>query len=83
MFLWASLGMMKALKENFREFYDVYRKLLWAATLVLTIPLPLRTLFDLLKEWKWWFELTSTGDGAVSVYNFFFFLFTTYLPIIF
>lgn len=74
---------MKALKENFREFYDVYRKLLWAATLVLTIPLPLRTLFDLLKEWEWWNTLTNTGDGAVSVYNFFFFLFTTYLPIIF
>jgi hypothetical protein len=75
--------MIKALKENFKEFYDSYRKLLIAATCVLTIPLPLRTLFDLLKEWDAWYNLTNSGDGAVSTYNFFFFLFTTYLPIIF
>jgi hypothetical protein len=57
--------------------------MIWTATLVLTIPLPLRTIFDILKLWDKFEEVAGFGDGSIAVYNFCIFLSTTYLPIIF
>lgn len=82
-FLWASLAMIKALKANFSDFYETYSRMIWTATLVLTIPLPLRTIFDILKLWDKFEEVAGKGDGSIAVYNFCIFLSTTYLPIIF
>jgi hypothetical protein len=40
--------LIHALKRNFMEFYVQYRKLLWTATLLLTLPLSFRGILDLL-----------------------------------
>jgi len=82
-FLWASVGMMNALKLNFKDFYNSYRKLLWTATIVQTAPLFMRTFIILLNQWPAFQKAVDEGDGTIAVYNFFFFLLTTYLPIIF
>lgn len=57
-FFWASYSLIGTLKSKYNEFYISYRRLLWTATIVLTVPLPLRTLLDLMKNWTWWTDIT-------------------------
>ena len=81
-FLWASLAMIKALKANFSDCYETYSRMIWTATLVFTIPLPLRTIFDILKFVDKFDEVDGKGNVSIGVYNFCILVSTKYLTII-
>lgn len=76
--------MIQALKIHFKRFYLQFKCILWAATILLTLPLTFRSIFDFTRlsdkvqksEQGW-------NDFNVALYNLFVFLLTTYLPILF
>jgi hypothetical protein len=80
-FVYTSIRMISALKQNFNEFYSEYRSLLLTATLLLTVPLCLRCMVQITKglmrhEFR-------NPNAFWSIYNVVYFLTSTYLPILF
>ena len=83
-FLFVGLGfvLLTKLKRHAPAFYGEHRCLMIWATILLTVPLTFRAVFDFIKlvkpEFLTWVNEDYTRN---AVYNFFFFLLTTYLPI--
>jgi uncharacterized membrane protein len=83
-FIFIVLGivLLTKLKRHFPKFYCQYRRLMITATVLLTVPLTFRAVFDGIKiispDFMAWVDLNYTRN---AIYNFFFFLLTTYLPI--
>lgn len=82
-FLATAVTLLKALSEHFGQFYIKFRKMLITVTVLMTIPLAFRTILDGLKatipSWLAWIDANNLNN---ALYNFFFFLLTTYLPIV-
>ena len=82
-FLATAVTLLKALSEHFGQFYIKFRKMLITVTVLMTIPLAFRTILDGLKatipSWLAWIDANDLNN---ALYNFFFFLLTTYLPIV-
>lgn len=84
-FLFIVLGivLLTKLKRHFPKFYSEHRCLMITATVFLTVPLTFRAVFDTIKvispDFMAWVDLNYTRN---AIYNFFFFLLTTYMPII-
>ena len=84
-FLFIILGivLLTKLKRHFPKFYSEHRCLMVTATLLLTVPLTFRAIFDGIKlispEFLEWVDQDYERN---AIYNFLFFLLTTYMPII-
>jgi hypothetical protein len=87
-FLTSGLMLISLLKSNFGSFYQSQKKQLWAATIILSVTLLIRSLLDLLR-----FFDSSGLDDAINesdelntifapLYESFFFLFSDLLPIL-
>ena len=74
--------LLTKLKRHVPAFYGEHRCLMIWATILLTVPLTFRAVFDFIKlvkpEFLTWVDEDYTRN---ALYNFFFFLLTTYLPI--
>lgn len=71
------------LKKDFELFYKEFRVFMLIATYLLTVPLTFRAIFDGIKIiFPESMEYINRSYLRNSIYNLFFFLFTTYLPII-
>lgn len=84
--MFTSYRMIKALKMYFEEFYIAYKCYIWTAATLLTVPLSFRSIFDCIQGRlneanvrQFWRDHPS----ELATYNIFFFIFTTYLPIVF
>jgi len=82
-FFIVGVRLISALKRSFVEFYVQYRKLLWTATILLALPLSFRGIADFLLQISAIKKALNTKPWASALYNLFFFLLTTYLPILF
>ena len=82
-FLTTSTILLRALAKHFTKFYLKYRCMLVTVTVLMTVPLAFRAILDGLKAalpgWADWIDSSKLIN---SVYNFLFFLLTTYLPIV-
>jgi hypothetical protein len=82
-FLTAAICLLNALSKFFSQFYLKFRKMLITVTVLMTVPLAFRAFLDFLKavipSWADWIDGNTFHN---SLYNFLFFLLTTYLPII-
>jgi len=75
--------LIRKLKNAFKLFYEEFRTVMLAATYFLTVPLTFRAVFDGIKIISPDFlEYINESYFRNSLYNLFFFVFTTYLPII-
>lgn len=83
LFIVIAIILIRKLKQNFKLFYDEFRNEMLIATCMLTVPLTFRAIFDGIKIVMPTFMLWI-NDSFIrnSIYNFFFFILTTYLPII-
>jgi len=82
-FLATALTLLRALSEHFRHFYKKFRRMLITVTVLMTVPLAFRAVLDGLKAMlPWWAEWIDSSTFNNSLYNLFFFLLTTYIPII-
>ena len=74
--------LLNALKQHFPKFYVQFSTLLTTATVVLTIPLMTRAVFDGIKftfqGFSIWIDENKLNN---SIYNLVFFLLSTYMPI--
>jgi cytochrome c biogenesis protein CcdA len=82
-FLTVGIRLIFALKKNFFQFYKEYRCLLWTATILITIPLSFRAIFDFTR-----IDHNPTNDivdkeWSKALEDSYFFILTTYLPIVF
>ena len=75
--------LIRALDKYFTPFYMKFRKALLMVTSFIAVPLAFRAFFDGLKwavpSFSDWIDDNKFNN---SLYNFFFFLLTTYLPIV-
>ena len=82
-FLITGIVLLHSLKNDFPKFYAQFSKLLTTATVVLTIPLMTRAIFDGIKfcsdGFVTWIDANQVNN---SIYNLVFFMTSTYLPII-
>lgn len=82
-FLTTAIILLRSLANHFGKFYRKYRCMLITVTVLMTVPLAFRAILDGLKaalpEWADWIDASKTNN---SIYNFFFYLLTTYLPIV-
>ena len=82
-FIVLGIVLLTKLKRHFSAFYEENRGLMITATVLLTIPLAFRAVFDGIKVISPNFmEWVDKDYERNAIYNFFFFIFTTYLPII-
>ena len=82
-FIVIGIILIKKLKTHFGLFYEQFRTVMLVATYLLTVPLTFRAIFDGIKiispGFYDWIDLSYFRN---ALYNFIFFLFSTYLPII-
>ena len=82
LFITLGIVLIRKLKKYFPLFYSQFRKLMITATVFLTVPLTFRAIFDGIKlvdpDFMEWIDADYTRN---AIYNFFFFILTTYLPI--
>ena len=82
LFIVTGIVLIRKLKHHFKRFYAEFRKLMLTATILLTAPLTFRAIFDGIKlispTFMTWVDANMTRN---AIYNFIFFLLTTYLPI--
>ena len=82
LFIVTGIILIRKLKQHFKRFYEEFRKLMLTATILLTVPLTFRALLDGIKlvfpSIMVWVDGNLTRN---AVYNFIFFLLTTYVPI--
>jgi hypothetical protein len=82
-FLASALTLVRALSKHFRQFYKKFRCMLITVIVLMTVPLAFRAVLDglkaLLPYWAEWIDASTFNN---SLYNFFFFLLTTYIPIV-
>lgn len=82
-FLTTALILLNALSRFFQQFYFKFKRTLIAVTILMTVPLAFRAVFDGLKALlPSWADLIDSNNFNNSLYNFVFFLLTTYLPIV-
>ena len=81
-FLIAGTKLLLTFRSNYKEFYKEFKCLLWITTAVLTLPLAVRAICDLLTGFRTWNTYWSSTSKKLTSYNMLFFLFTTYIPII-
>lgn len=83
LFIVTGIILIRKLKRHFARFYAEFHKLMLTATILLTVPLTFRAIFDGIKlispKVIEWIDADMTRN---AIYNFVFFLLTTYLPII-
>ena len=83
LFLVMGVVVLTKLKRHFPMFFGEHRCLMITATVLLTVPLTFRAVFDGIKvispSFIIWVDENYTRN---AIYNFCFFLLTTYLPII-
>lgn len=71
------------IQKHFNLFYKDFRCLLITATVMLTVPLTFRAFFDGIKIISPdFYDWVNDNYKRNSIYNFSFFLLTTYLPVI-
>jgi len=79
-FFTSGVIMICALQSSFPDFLKQFKCLMWTTTILISLPLSIRSIID-------FSNLSTNLDGPehfwASLYNFLFFLFTTYLPILF
>ena len=82
LFIVTGIILIRKLKHHFARFYKEFHKLMLTATILLTVPLTFRAIFDGVKlispAFMTWVDANMTRN---AIYNFIFFLLTTYLPI--
>ena len=82
-FLIVGILLIKSLRTNFPKFYDQYKHILIIATVLLTIPLFFRAVFNGVKLCFPRFMVYVDADYTRNaLYNMIFFSLTTYLPIL-
>ena len=83
LFIVTGFILISKLKSNFPLFYKEFRCIMITATCLLTLPLTFRAIFDGVKlgspDFMNWVDDNYKRN---AIYNFFFFLLTTYLPIV-
>ena len=71
--------LLHTLKTTYSEFYNDYKAILWATTLLLTLPLLFRGIFDFLELAPKW---SKFWNNRITIYNSIFFILTDYFPIL-
>ena len=74
------LILLLQLKANFPGLHRDYRCYLWAAVIVLSLPLFLRSVTNLC--WRFWWEWPADNDFLAALYNDIFSFITDYVPTI-
>ena len=83
LFIVTGIILISKLKSNFQAFYKEFRCIMITASCLLTIPLTFRAIFDGIKlASPRFYDRVNDTYKANAIYNFFFFLLTTYLPIV-
>ena len=81
-FIVLGIVLLTKLKRHFSKFYEEHRCLMITATILLTVPLTFRAVFDGIKVVSPKFmDWVNEDYERNALYNFFFFILTTYLPI--
>jgi hypothetical protein len=82
-FFSVGLVLLMSLKNYFNEFYEEQKYLLWSAMLILTLPLSFRAILDysLEKSTKMYNFVINNNTNFV-IYQWSFFILTTYTPIL-
>ena len=73
------LNLVLQIKKNFPQLHNGYRCYLWAAVIVLTLPLLLRSLTNI--AWRYWWTWPADEFGE-ALYNAIFSIITDYIPIV-
>ena len=79
MFFIVGVVLMHTLKTNYSDFFQEYKCVFWTTTLLLTIPLLFRGIFDFMNVSHKWSIFWS---DKVTLYNSMFFILTDYFPIL-
>jgi len=82
-FFITGVRMIHALQTHFPKFIAEFKSLMWLTVILITIPLTFRAMFDCIKKVDAINAYLSSGSLKNGIYNFVFFLLTTYLPILF
>ena len=82
LFIVTGIILISKLKSHFPAFYKEFRCIMITASCLLTIPLTFRAIFDGIKLYPGFYDWVNFSYQRNAIYNFFFFLLTTYLPIV-
>lgn len=82
-FLFSATILLQALAKHFSQFYLKHRCMLITVTILMTIPLAFRAILDGMKAViPGWADYIDSRFFRNTIYNFCFFLLTTFLPIV-
>ena len=79
-FFTSGVIMIKALQRNFPEFLKKFKCLMWTTTVLISVPLSIRSILDFTNLSEY---VQKHSPVWTQIYNLTFFMFTTYLPILF